>query len=571
MTSLLPRHRGLSAGLAALIAATPGTSCAQGLVRPSVEAPSPATNTAASTTPTTAPSSLALEALLQRIQDLERREAERARTATNDPNASLVQTLQQRIVDLESKIQSLERSVVVPELVATPDPAPTNAELDQQIRIVDRKRELAEEEAAARAKEMPQLSIGSTGFVMRSADTNFVLRIRGLIQADSRTFFDDNSLDDDNSGFLLRRARVGLEGTVFGDFDYQFNAELGDGGLGASNLQVLDANIAYRLQPNLRFRVGKFKGPVGYEQYLPVTGLLFNERSLATDLAPVRDSGVQVEGEAFDGVLGYAAGVFNTVGDRRNPSPSTISDDLQYGGRFQLQPFKHSDNRWFKGLAFGAGGSYSQISSNVVGLPNPIGGTIPGYATPTLQQFFAYNSPAGTVVADGVLWRFNPHLQYVKGPFGVLGEYILNGQDVLNATTLRSAHLNHSAWQASAQWVLTGEDASFGNLTPLRPLRPLDGGWGAWQLVARLSRFDVDSQAFEGFSNPATSANSALSWSVGINWWLTRNARILTSFTHTSFDDGGTVNAIDPTTQFPPATVTHQDEQALMTRFQLSY
>ena len=74
-----------------------------------------------------------------------------------------------------------------------------------------------------------------------------------------------------------------------------------------------------------------------------------------------------------------------------------------------------------------------------------------------------------------------------------------------------------------------------------------------------------------GFSNPATSAPSAFSWSVGINGWLTRNARILTSFTQTTFDGGGTVNQIDPTTQVPPATVTHQDEKALMTRFQLSY
>lgn len=111
---------------------------------------------------------------------------------------------------------------------------------------------------------------------------------------------------------------------------------------------MLDANVSYRLQPNLRFRVGKFKGPVGYEQYLPVTSLLFNERSLATDLAPVRDNGVQLEGEAFDGVLAYAAGVYNTVGDRRNPSPSTVSDDLQYGGRLQIQPFKNTDNSWFK-------------------------------------------------------------------------------------------------------------------------------------------------------------------------------------------------------------------------------
>ena len=277
-------HSPLSAALAVVLASAS--------LPVSAQQPPVATNATPPPTPSRPSdevSSSAVQELLRRIQELENREAVRARE-TQAAQESLVRSLQQRIVDLESKIQSLEHSVVVPELVAPPNPGPSNAELDQQIRIVDRKREIAEEEATERAKSMPQISIGPKGFIARSADTNFVLRVRGLIQADSRTFFDDNTLEDGNSGFLLRRARVGLEGTVFRDFDFQFNAELGDGGLGVSNLQVLDANVSYRFQPDLRLRVGKFKGPVGYEQYLPVSALLFNERSLATDLAPVRDS-----------------------------------------------------------------------------------------------------------------------------------------------------------------------------------------------------------------------------------------------------------------------------------------
>lgn len=563
-------RRRLASVLAAILATTPGHTRAQS------QPPNPAgTNTSPTKPPApiaASPSDDPLRALIERIQQLEQREAERQREAAAAlEKEAVVQGLQQRIRELESRLQALQQSIIVPELAPAEEPGPTVAELQEQIRVIDRKRELAEEEAAERARSMPRLSIGPDGFIARSADTNYLVRLRGLIQADSRTFFDDHPWNDDNSGFVLRRARVGLEGTLFENLDFQFNAELGDGAAGTSNLQVLDANVAYRLTPDLRFRIGKLKGPVGYEQYLPVTGLLFNERSLVTDLAPVRDNGIQIEGEVLDGAIAYAAGVYNAIGDRRNPGPTSISDDLQFGGRLQFQPFRNDEDSWFRGLTFGAGGVYSQISSNAVGLPNGIGGTHPGYATPALQQFFAYNSPAGATVADGVLWRVNPFLQFVKGPFGVLGEYQVNGQEVLNATTLRSANLEHSAWQVAAQWVLTGENASFTAIRPERPFRPLDGGWGAWQLAARLSRFDVDPLAFEGFSNPATSASSAFSWSVGLNWWLTRNARILTSFTHTSFEGGGTVNAVDPTTQIPPATVTHQSEKALMTRFQISY
>ena len=256
-------RRGISAFLAGWMATSHVPTSGQTVAQDPTPLPavsstataSPSTNPPVADTPAADPTADAIRQLLRRIQDLERREAERAHAETNAAQ-ELVQTLQRRILDLETKLQSFERSVVVPELAATPEPGPSNADLDQQIRIVDRKREIAEEEAEARRREMPQLSIGPAGFVMRSADTNFLLRIRGLIQADSRTFFDDNTLDTGNSGFLLRRARVGLEGTVFRDFDFQFNAELGDGGLGASNLQVLDANVSYRFQPDLRLRAG---------------------------------------------------------------------------------------------------------------------------------------------------------------------------------------------------------------------------------------------------------------------------------------------------------------------------
>jgi phosphate-selective porin OprO/OprP len=204
-------------------------------------------------------------------------------------------------------------------------------------------------------------------------------------------------------------------------------------------------------------------------------------------------------------------------------------------------------------------------------MPNNLSGTQPGYLTPAFQQFFAYNAPVGPVVADGDHWRVSPYLSWYQGPFGILGEYILSQNGVLNATTQRRADLQHHAWQVSAQWVLTGEPASYSGIIPERPFQLGGGGWGAWQLVARFGQFDIDNDAFQGFSDPTTSASSATSWSVGINWWLNRNLRFLSSFTHTTFDGGGRTNPVDPLSIVPPATVTHQDENALMTRMQLSF
>src|SRR5687767_14797824 len=64
-------------------------------------------------------------------------------------------------------------------------------ELDQRYRMLERRLEIERETATEKAQTAPSLSIGAQGFAFRSSDTNFVLRIRGLIQADSRFYIED--------------------------------------------------------------------------------------------------------------------------------------------------------------------------------------------------------------------------------------------------------------------------------------------------------------------------------------------------------------------------------------------
>lgn len=566
-------RRGLRVALAGLISLGPGWASAQSA------SPATSASSSTSTVPAAPPSTPAspsterlIESLAARLQELERREAERANAANTVAQnaaaeaAATIRRLQNRIDELEQKVHTLENGRILPEIALTPDDGPTAVELDQKIRILARQNELAAETAEARAKETPVVSIGAGGLQFRSADTNFAFRVRGLVQADTRHYFGDHPFNTDNDGFLLRRARLSLEGTVFQDFDFQLVPDFG-----GANIQMLDANVAYRFQPDLRLRAGRFKSPVGYEQYLPVSQIHFNERAFVSALVPVRNNGLQLEGEAWHGQLNFAGGLFTSAGDGRNPGLSEHGDEPEFAGRLFFQPFRHSTNAWLRGLQAGVSGSWSQVSSNAIGLPNNVGGTVPGYLTPGGQQFFAYNSPAGNVVADGAHARLSPFLQYTRGPVGLLAEYIVNRQGVLHAATLRSAELEHTAYQIAAQWVLTGEPASWTGIVPDRPFRLTSGGWGAWQLVGRYSGLDPDANTFPSFANPATSARSAASWAIGLNWWLNRNVRVLTSFSHTSFEGGGVVQPVDPTSVIPPATVNSQDENALLTRLQVAF
>ncbi len=471
--------------------------------------------------------------------------------------ADELRALRQKVEELEQKVRTLESN-------QPPAKAPeTNTtqrveELDQKVKILERNRELEQEAAAAKAKETPKLIAGGDGFGLASANGDFALLLKGVLQVDSRTFFNDSGIAG-NDGFLLRRARPILQGTVFRDFDFLFVPDFG----GTSGPQIFDAYLNYRYSPALQLQAGKFKSPVGLEQLQADRDILFNERSLVTDLVPNRDLGFELHGDLFKGSLTYAAALLNGVGDNRNSSNADFEDDKAFAGRLFVQPFKTTSLTGLQGLGVGVAGSYEDMqTANTTALPNNN-----GYATVGQQLFFTYNPTNRSVVADGTHWRLSPQAYYYFGPFGILGEYAISDQHVALAGVgpALSTSLQHTAWEVAASWLLTGEDASFGTVVPRHPFSLSQGGWGAWQLVARYSQLDIDPAAFPLYSDPRTSARSAQEWSAGLNWYLNRNVKFALSFSHTAFKGGGGSGS------GAPAAVTRQSEEVLFTRVQLAF
>ncbi len=434
-------------------------------------------------------------------------------------------------------------------------------QLDQKLKILERKEALQKDEADGKAKEAPKITLGENGFSMSSANGDFAIRFGGQLQLDSHTFFADGGIIG-NDGFILRRARPILAGTVYRDFDFYFMPDFG-----LNQVQIFDAWLNYRYTPELQLRAGKFKSPVGLEQLQSDANLVFNERALVTDLVPNRDLGVELHGELLGGVLSYDAAYLNGVGDERNSNNTDFQDDQEFAGRLFALPFKQSKVTPLKGLGIGVGGSYgNETTAN--GLPATSGGTLPGYVTRGLQQFFAYNPTGGAaVVADGTHWRLSPQAYYYWGPLSLMGEYAISAQKVRRTGALPSVTdtLEHKAWEITAGWVLTGENATFNGVTPARPFNPFAGQWGAFQVVAGYSELNVDPAALPLFSDPNTSAQSAKEWAAGLNWWLNRNVRILTSYSRTTFDGGGGAGTT------APAIVTRQPEEVFFTRIQLAF
>lgn len=429
-------------------------------------------------------------------------------------------------------------------------------ELEQKVKIQDRKRELGDDAAAEKAKTAASVSIGAGGLQVRSADTNFVLKLRGYVQADARFYPDDVATGTRNDTFLLRRVRPIIEGTVAERFDYRLMLDFPSGSptSAGNNGLVQDAYLNTRIYPWLQVQVGKFKEPVGLERLQSGANLLFIERNYPTQLVPNRDVGVQLQGDLFAGGLRYEVGVFNGVANGGSGDNEQADDEKDVAARLFATPFVNADTDWLRGLGFGAAGTIGEQD-----------GALRTFVTPGQQTFFAYTTGAGTaiapnVAANGKIWRVSPQAYYYVGPFGILGEYAYSAQEVTQTAgaVLTSDTLRNTAWQVAASWFVTGEDNSFKAVTPKNPFKFGGAGWGAVELTARYGELNVDDDTFPIFANPATAATKATSWGGGVNWHLNRNVKLSLNYEQTDFE-GGT------------SAFLNNGEKVILTRAQFSF
>lgn len=426
---------------------------------------------------------------------------------------------------------------------------PSLEELDQKVRVLERKLELADEAAAAKAKEAPTFSAGASGFGLSSADKSYSLRLRGDIQTDGRFFIGDDAerLVDT---FLVRRARLTFDVAAGKNLAIRIQPDFG-----GSSPQILDAYVDYLSSDAFNLRFGRAKAPIGIERLQSSTETLFSEDGLTTALTPNRVGGVQAYGSLQKGAIEYQIGAFNSAADGEN-STADADDNKDVAARIWLSPFRNTDAPLLGGLSFGLAGSFGDQTgtTNAPGLPS--------YRSAGQNTFFGYRTTstntADIAVADGTQTRLAPQFYYAAGPFGVLGEYVISELDVANGRS--SDTLRNEAWQVAASWVLTGETPSLRGVRPANPFDPANGAWGAFELKARIGELTIDDAAFSGgFAQAARSAKSAEAAGVGLNWYLTRNAKFSLDYEQTTFEGGAADNADRP------------DEKVVIARAQIAF
>jgi phosphate-selective porin OprO/OprP len=418
-------------------------------------------------------------------------------------------------------------------------------QLDQEIRVLQRLREIAADSAAAAAKDRQSATANAKdGFSIKSVDGKYSLRFRGYIQSDSR-FFPSSEAIPTVDNLLIRRARPIIEAAVGRYFEFRLMPDFG-----GTSPAIFDAYWDGKFAPEFSVRAGKFKPPIGLERLQSATDIVFAERGLPTNLVPSRDIGIQVAGDISEGLVAYQVGVFNGVPDLANGGDD-LSDAKDFAARVFLQPLKSGS---FRPLGFGIGAStgFERGSTTTSGLSS--------YRTPGQQTLFRYNSstttPANNVYADGRRTRLSPQGYYYTGPLGLMGEYVISRNEVTRAGV--TAELEHTSWQAVGSYFLTGEKAGFRSPAPKRPFDLKEGGLGAVELVARYGELNLDEASFPVYATITSSVQNAKAWGVGVNWHFTRAVKVGLDYERTTFTGGAADGDREP-------------ENALIGRFQTSF
>jgi phosphate-selective porin OprO and OprP len=362
------------------------------------------------------------------------------------------------------------------------------------------------------------------GFFLRSADGAYQLRITGQIQADLRDFLRHDDLTD-ITGFLVRRARLGIEATVFQYFEFRLLPDFGQG-----KTVIQDAYINIHYLDAIQLAAGKLKEPVSYEQLVQDRFVPTVERSIIDQLVPARDVGVLVHGQKLLGdKLDYAVGVFN--GGINGDQDTNGHRDIAY--RLAVRPLN------FESLPESLHLVQIGISGST-GIENePISPAV--LRTPATVQYFQFNS---TVQAAGLRNRWTPELSYFYGGLGFAAQYYREDQSMLPVFGAKSAvNVPFEGYYFMATGLLTGESRTTYSapVVPLRPYEPLHplSNPGAWELVARYSRLDVGSVVFAPgaarLADPTKYARDASELTLGFNWYLNAWVRMQFNYEHARF------------------------------------
>src|SRR5436853_694470 len=343
---------------------------------------------------------------------------------------------------------------------------------------------------------------------IRNADGSFETNIAGYSQLDFHGY--QSGVHPPNT-FLIRRARLALEGRVHRFFEYRIEGEFA----GTTSTLLRDFYVNIHRIDEFQSRFGQTREPFSQEEMRSDNHQEFVERSLVNNLVPSRSPGVMVSGVVGSGILEYQTGAFNGKGLLANNNNGTPDTAL----RLRLNPWKQSDSFWLKGIILG--GAYNQ-GRNLNGL------SVRGL-TESRITFFQPET------VNGKLYRANGEVSWLLGPATLRAEYDQTNQfrHNLGPGGANLPGVVAKGYMAQFTYLLTGETKpDIGSVTPKHNFLEANGsrtGLGAWELKIRYSNLQI--------SDGTSRSNRADTIYFGANWYMNKFVRYMLDLGFECFKD----------------------------------
>jgi phosphate-selective porin OprO/OprP len=435
--------------------------------------------------------------------------------------------------------------------------AEQRVQLETQARLLDAQQAQLESltkqlgQSKVSVPEAPKLAFSNNRPTITSGDGRASIAVRANVQLDGAMYGEspagplstdfrrgsvggvpnreNTAARDFSDGFVTRRARIGVEGTIASSFSYKFLAELGGSGTEGPT-RINDTWIAYSGFAPFTIQLGAFAPLANMDDSTSAEDIAFMERASAAELSRSL--------AGADGRLGIAV---KTSRARWMSSLAlttrTVNDaevfDSQASAVGRVGFLLATDEDY--NVHLGASGTY------VFSLADQGEGTTPRHPVrfrdrPEVRVDGVRLIDSGSIDAD--------HVSVIGSEIGANWKnFYLQGEhfwfDIMRPASSTAQDPHFAGYYLQGSWILTGESRRYNPVTgAFQAPRPKasfsrNGGFGALELAARYSRMDLNFE--EGLPGstalpPSVRGGDQQVWTLGINWYPNPNVKLMLDY-----------------------------------------
>jgi phosphate-selective porin OprO/OprP len=419
-------------------------------------------------------------------------------------------------------------------------------------------KEASDTEKTAKKKEESSTEMTGRfkdGVSWESGDKSTAFSLNGRVQGDYRLFQGNTAPNT----FDVRRAYLGAKGKFYNDITFNVTGDFaqssGNAGAGSTAIQLDEAYVNFGWIKWAQVRAGQFQMPFSMEK---ITSDLFNnfqERFIGDTMSPDKLRGLQVGGSPTPGLY-YAVAVANGNGAKNTNDVNNQVDGKEGIGRVAVN---FAEMFSLPNAVYHIGASYSDTTQPIA--------SATAFSGRTEARGITFFTPTAFTGSNVDRQQTGLETAVAFGPVKLQAESVTSNYTGTNAGGV-SYDKDIKTYYASLVWMITGEKYSdayansvFTRTRPNANFTGHGGGWGAWELGVRLSKWDASDftagPAGTGTVAAGTTAE-ADALTVGLKWIPNPNTRVLLNYIRTKFDTPVNVTGSIPTDQEKAVTLRAQ-------------